>query len=143
MISEIRSYFKTRIKEENSDLKANKSPIAIENVSNNIIENTYLILIGAMSSERTDTDIRSTISVSVELYKKGGNKDNKIESYDKAYCEAINIQANCMYQPHLSQETALKSVVSSGIETDSVEGNENIYKFTIQFEVTTAYTHAV
>lgn len=138
MIDEIRSYFKGVVRSENSDLKANDKPLT-EEIADTVIENTYHLQIGSMSSVLLDTSIESDISVELSIYKAGDSEP--IDDYDKAYCEAINIQARAMFKPYISQQNYIKNVTSSGIDIESINNNDNMYKYSIQFTVTVDYVH--
>jgi hypothetical protein len=140
MIEEIRSYFNATAKAENSDLRANDKPTTDE-IANTIIEDTFFLEIGTMSTELLDTSIQSNIAVTLNIYKSGDNES--IANYDKGYCEAIDIQARAMHKPFISQEAFIKNVVSSGIDIETINNNDNMYKFSIQFTVTVDYEYAI
>ena len=139
MISETRSYFKSIVKAENSDLRAHDHPV-VDEISDTNIEDTYFIGIENMSTELLDTNIQSDISVILNIYKAGDS--DSIDDYDKAYCEAINIQAAAMYKNNIDQLNYIKNVVSSGIDVETINNNDNMFKFSIQFTVTVSYAHA-
>ncbi len=138
MIEEIRSYFNATAKNENSDLRPSDKPTTDE-IADTIIEDTFFLEIGTMTSILLDTSIESEIAVNLSIYKAGDV--DAVDDYDKAYCEAINIQARAMYKPYISQQDYIKNVTSSGIVMESVNNNDNMYKFSIQFTVTVDYKH--
>ncbi len=137
MIAEIRDYFRGVITTIDSDLKEHDQPLISDNIADTIIQDSYFVLIGDMSSERIDSTIDSNISVTVELYKNGYN--DSIDNYDKGYCKAIDVQSLAMKQDRISQLTSLKSVVSNGISTETINTNDNLFKYSIQFTVTVSY----
>lgn len=137
MISEIRDYFKQVISEIDSDLKEHSSPVNSDNIDGLNIEDTYFISIGEMRSNREDTTILSEINVSVSVFESG--LSDEINRYDSGYCKALDIQALSMYQGRISQTDFLKSVESNAILPETVDSNDNLYKFTIQFTVRLEY----
>jgi hypothetical protein len=137
MIAEIRDYFRGVINTIDSDLKEHDQPLISDNIADTIIQDSYFVLIGDMSSERVDSTIDSNISVTVELYKNGYNEP--IDNYDIGYCKAIDVQSLAMKQDRISQLTSLKSVVSTGISTETINTNDNLFKYSIQFTVTVSY----
>lgn len=137
MISEIRDYFRGSISIIDSDLKEHNEALTSENIADTIIEDSYFILIGNLSSDRVDSTIDGSFDVTVELYKNGYNKP--IDNYDIGYCKAIDLQALAMKQDRISQLTSLKSVVSNGINTETINTNDNLFKYSIQFTVTVSY----
>lgn len=136
MIVETREYFRTIIAEIDADLNEYNQPIS-DDVADTILEDTYKIIIGNMSSERVDTTIDSTIDVTIHLYKNGYNKP--IQNYDLGYCKAIDIQAYAMKQNNISQLTHIKAITSNGINVETINSNDNLYKYSIQFTVTVSY----
>ena len=140
MIQEIRSYFDATAKNENSDLRASDKPTTDE-IADTVIEDTFFLEIGKMGSILLDSTIESEIDVTLSIYKAGDV--DAIDDYDKGYCEAINIQARAMYKPYISQQNYIKNVTSSGIDVETINNNDNMYKYSIQFTVTVDYKHAV
>ena len=137
MINEIRTYFKSVIKEVEPDLKEHKEYYTSSNITDSKIEDTYFLTIGSMASQLVDTDYVATFDVTVEIWK-NGDKDI-VTKLDKAYCNAIEIMSNLQSQKRISQLGYIKSVVGVGIENEAVENNDNTGKFTLQFAVIVGY----
>jgi hypothetical protein len=133
MISEIRSYFKTVIKEIEPDLKEHKQYYTSSNIPDGKIEDTFFLKIGNMASQRIDSSYTASFDVTVEIWK-DGDKDI-ITKLDKAYCNAIEIMNNIQDQTRVDQTKFMKSVVGTGIDNEAVESNDNAGKFTLQFTV--------
>ena len=140
MIQEIRSYFNACARSENTNLRPSDKPTTDE-IADTVIEDTFFLEIGSMDSTLLDSTIESNISVTLSIYKSGDV--DAIDDYDSGYCEAIGIQARAMYKPFISQQNYIKNVTSSGIEIESVNNNDNMYKFSIQFTVTVDYKHSI
>jgi len=136
MIVEIRDYFRAAISEIDNDLIEHNQPI-LDDIADTILEDSYTITIGNLSSTRIDTTIDGEFDVTIDLFKNGYN--DPITNYDLGYCKAIDIQAYSMNQKLIDQTTALKSVISSGISVSTVESNDNLFRYTIQFTVRTGY----
>ena len=137
MITDIRDYFRQVINEIDSDLKEHDDPVNSDNIADTIIQDSYFIRIGDLSSSRVDSTIDGEFSVSVEIYQNGYNKP--VDNYDSAYCKAIDVQALAMKQSRIDQTGKLKSVESTGINTETIVNNDNLFKFTIQFTVRVGY----
>jgi len=137
MINEIRSYFKSVIKEVEPDLKSHKEYYTDSNISESKLEETYFLKIGNMSSQRIDTSYTCTFDVTLTIWK-DGDKDI-ITKLDKAYCNAIEIMSNLQSQSRIDQNEFIKSVVGSGIENEAVENNDKAGRFTLQFTVLVGY----
>lgn len=137
MISDIRAYFKSVIKEIDSDLKENKIAISEPIASRNKIEDSFSIIIGGINSTKVETYIDGDVNVTVEIFAIG--KNNIIENFDKGYCKALNIQSTAMDGGRIAQQSSFQSVSSSGIKPESIEDNDNIYKYTIDFNVRVIY----
>lgn len=135
MIANIRSYINKSVKSIDSDLKPAKFALVGE-IADTKLEDTFEVIFGSMSSQRNDTDITSTIPVTVNIYKNGYN--DEIALFDKYYCKAIDIQARAMNQK-LFHVYEIEDVISSGIEVETVLTNDNLYKFSIQFTIRTSY----
>jgi hypothetical protein len=138
MIAEIRSYLKGVVRAENSDLKVISNPVTDE-MADTVLEDSFFIGIGNMTTALQDTTIMSDVAVIVNIYKAGDS--DSIDDYDKGYCEAIDIQANAMFKENIDQTNSIKNVVSSGIEIETINNNDNMFKFSIQFTVTVCYVH--
>jgi hypothetical protein len=137
MISEIRTYFKSVIKEVEPDLKTHKEYYTDFNVPESKIEDVYFLKIGNMSSQRVDSSYTASFDVTVTIWK-DGDKDI-ITKLDKAYCNAIEIMSNLQDQSRIDQTQFIKSVVGTGIDNEAIENNDNVGKFTLQFTVLVGY----
>ena len=138
MINEIRTYLKAVVKDENSNLRSIKNPVTDE-MADTALEDSFFIGIENMSTELLDTSIESNINVILNIYRAGDS--DSIDDYDKAYCEAIGIQANAMYKKNIDQMEYIKNVNSSGIDIETINNNDNMFKFSIQFTITVTYEH--
>ena len=138
MINEIRTYLKSVVKSENKDLRVISNPVTDE-MADTVIEDSFFIGIQNMVSDLDDTTITSNINVILNIYKAGDSE--AIDDFDSAYCEAIGIQANAMFKKNVDQLNYIKNVTSSGIDVETVNNNDNMFKFSIQFTITVTYEH--
>jgi hypothetical protein len=138
MINEIRTYLKGVVKSENRDLRVISNPVTDE-MSDTVLEDSFFIGIQNTSSDLIDTTIESDITVVLSIYKAGDS--DPVDDYDDAYCEAINIQANALYKKNILQMDYIKNVTSSGIVVETINNNDNMFKFSIQFTITVTYEH--
>lgn len=137
MISEIRSYFKSIIKQVDSDLKEYKVPTPVD-LPSNPSDCLYQIVIGNSTNTVIDNSYQSTFSVDVLLYEKA-KRDDLIAVYDKFYCKGIDIQAMAMAKNLIAQNATIKALTSNSININALATNESVYAITINFEVTTFY----
>tara|TARA_R110000787_G_scaffold90544_1_gene191071 strand:- start:345 stop:770 length:426 start_codon:yes stop_codon:yes gene_type:complete len=137
MINEIRTYFKSVIKEVEPDLKEHKEYYTSSNIPDSKIEDTYFLKIGNMSGQRIDNNYTATFDVTLEIWK-NGDKDI-ITKLDKAYCNAIEIMTNLQDQRRLTQLEFMKEVSGVSIENEAIESNDNAGKFTLNFNVLVSY----
>jgi hypothetical protein len=137
MISEIRTYFKTILKEIEPDLKEHKEYYTSSNIPDSKIEDTYFLKIGSMSNQKIDTNYSATFDVTLEIWK-NGDKDI-ITKLDKAYCNAIEIMTNMQDQRRLKQTEFMKEVLGVSIANEAVESNDNAGRFTLNFTVLVSY----
>ena len=81
--------------------------------------------------------MNGTFAITLKFWKNGNN--DEIENIDKAYCNAIEMQAKLMDQNRLTQLEFMKSVVGSFIELRPVLSNDNLAEIELQFIVTVGY----
>jgi len=137
MISEIRTYFKQAIKEIDSDLKFDGYVTDVEKIGASSLNNSYKFLIGAMASTQDETEIESTLPVTVIFYMRSGT--DIVEDFDKNYCKAIDLQALVTDLTRVTQTTSFKSVKPVSITPSDFETNDKTIRFTLEFNVTLIY----
>lgn len=137
MISDIRSYFKAVINEVDPDLLEHEEYFISNDISDTNKEERYFISMGEILTERQDSNMVGTMTVTIEFWKNGYN--NIIENIDEAYCKAIDIQAKSMDQARIDQVDYIKSVVGNSITPAPVEDNDNLASFNLQFTVTVGF----
>ena len=48
---------------------------------------------------------------------------------------------NALYKKNILQRDYIKNVTSSGIVVETINNNDNMFKFSIQFTITVTYEH--
>ena len=139
MISEIRSYFKSVIKEVDQDLRQHDRYFISDDIADTKKEDTYHLHVGLLNTNRQDSDMNGTVNVTLKFWKNGNN--DELNRIDAAYCNAIEMQLKLMDQKRLTQieERFMKAVVGSTIEPKAEENNDNLAEFELQFIVTVGY----
>lgn len=137
MIGEIRSYFKSTIKEIDPDLKPHKRFFVSNDIDINKQDCTYFIGFGDFASSREDTTYNGEVPVTVEIWAHG--KNDELDRLDAAYDSAIEILQLAQDQTRIDQASFVKSVVGSVVNPAPVENNDNSAKYTIQFTVSVSY----
>lgn len=141
MIVEIRDYFRQVISDIDSDLIEHNEALSFDKIADTVLEDTFLIRIGNLQSNRVDTTIDGFFDVKIDFWKNGYS--DPIENYDLGYCKAIDIQSLAMVQSRIDQTESLKSVESTSIETEYSGSNDNLYRYTIQFTVRVGYYYNI
>lgn len=137
MIASIRSYFRGVVDIVDSDLKEHDQPVISDDIGATVLQDTYYLNIGTTAIERLDIVNENSTDVTLEIYKNGYN--NELENYDNAYCKALDILRTAISQDTISQDTMIKAVEASGVTPETIETNDNAYKFSIQFTVKTYF----
>jgi hypothetical protein len=137
MIAEIRSYFKARILEVDSELKHHDEYFTSGNIPDLKIESTYFLEFGAFSSTLENVSYTGTFDVSLSLWKNG--KKEAIENLDNFYEKSIEIFNNIQAQKNIDQVNCIKAVSGNAITPEPSESNDNLGKFVLQFTVTVGY----
>lgn len=139
MIDLIREYFNQVIKEANPELVFDGYVFGTEKTSIANIGDTYKLVIGAMSTTKIDTNLESTIRVTVIIYRH--STVDFVVTFDDGYHEAICIQASACSGERLDQDSFIKGVTSTSITPEPIENDDNLMKFTIEFDVKVSYWH--
>jgi hypothetical protein len=137
MIKEIRSYIYNCISEVNPDLKPHEEYFTDENIADSVIEDRFLMTFGTFNSQRLDSNYQGQFDVTVEIWKNGYRET--IDNLDNAFCDAIEIMSKAQDQKRVSQDEYIKSVQGVSITPSGVDSNDNMGKFTIQFNIEVSY----
>lgn len=137
MILDAKEFIEARIKEIDSDLKFDGFAFDTENIGSLNANNTYKIVAGSLSTTRLDVILESVIPVSVVIYHIGYN--DYFMDFAKAYCRAIEIQSQIARQDKLDQTSFLKEFLPNSIVPEAINNDDNIMRFTINFNVRVHY----
>lgn len=139
MIAEIRSYFNRVIRSIDSDLKHDGSPDLLRPIALTALDRTYKFEIGNIEPILQDSSFIAAIPVTLIIFKR--LSVDEIDSYDKAFCKAINIHAKLQDKKQLELEPVIANIICNSIKAEAFEDNDNAYSFTLEFIVTTAYKY--
>lgn len=139
MIDSVREYFDLVIKEIDPSLVFDGYVFGTEKTSISNIGSTYKLLIGAMSTTKIDTNLDSNIRVTVVIYRH--STIDFVAAFESGYHEAVCIQASACTGDRLAQDSFIKGVTSTAITPEPIENDDNLMKFTIEFDVKVSYWH--
>lgn len=139
MISEVIDYFKSVVEFVNPDLVYDGFVFNTLKDSSLVINDTYKLILGAMSPSRQDTTILSTMPVTIVIWQKS-SFGNQEQDFINIYCEAIEMHAKAMDQSRIDQSSFIKSVTTSSISPEPLESNDNTIQMTIESEVSIIYS---
>lgn len=137
MITEIRDYFKAVLAEVDSGLSQHDEWFSADNIADTRLEDKYFIEFGALATDREDRTNNGVMPLSISIWKNGYR--DVIDRLDAAYNCAIEIQALAMDQTRIDQTNFMKSVEGTTITPEAVASNDNLGKFTLQFNVGVSY----
>lgn len=137
MIQEIRSYFSSVINEVDQDLRSHYRFFTGEDIGAFAKEDTYFMQIGELITNRNDSDMTGSIQVNLYFWKNGYS--DEIGNIDKAYCNAIEMQAKLMDQKRIDQLDFIKGVDGNSIIPTPAASNSNLAQFNLQFTVRVGY----
>lgn len=134
MISDIRSYFKAKIKEVMPDIKEHNHPTSFDNIPDTRLEDWYFLGIKSTTTEQQHTTIIDTVEVEIKLFIDGNN--NPMLRYDLGYCKAGEIRLNLTKRSNaLSAVNPIKNIICNSITPENVSEDDNTFIFTLQFQV--------
>jgi len=137
MIIAIKDFIQERINDLDTDFRFDGFGFETDKIGSLNVNHTYKVIIGSMSSSRQDQTIESVIPVSVIIYRIGQN--DYFNDFANAYCDAIAIQSEIARQDKLDQSLFIKEFLPTGIEPEALNNDDNIMKFTINFNVRLIY----
>lgn len=138
MIDEIVQFFKDSVALVDPDLKFDKFVFDTPKDGDLTIDNTYKLVMGALSPSRQDSQIQATVPITLVIWKRAGFSTLE-EDFQEIYCKAIEIHATCMNQTRVDQTSYIKSVDTLSVEPTPLESNDNTIRMNISFEVSVTY----
>ena len=132
MINEVRSYFKSRIAQVNSDLNEHDNPFD-EQIPESIIEDTYQMIIGEISSKFVYQTVEDTMPVEIKIYKQGDN--DLLDNFYQFYQDAHMIRLCCIDPKFSRNGNYIKNVICEGIKPSNKEGDDNLIVYSLQFRL--------
>lgn len=132
MISDVRTYFKSRVTEELSKAIEHEDAFNLENIALRNGQVKYHIAIGSIGNIETHGDrVTDSIEIELSLVKKGYLKtqDNFFDFIDNLQ----NIKLRASNQRNYN--SGIKLVVCNSITVDGLDTNDNIFQATLSFSV--------
>ena len=133
-ISQVRTYFKSRLSETDSDFREWTDGFNRENIPNNIYDKAYHIAYGSLaSSALSDNFIEDNLSVSIQLFFKGYR--DPAQAIDDALDKAHNFRLRCVSFPNATTGDDIKNVILTTMIPDFPESNDNMIIIDLEFVV--------
>lgn len=132
MISNLRAYFKSRVKQELSKAIEHEDAFNLENIALRNGQEKFHIAINSIQNTDTHGDrVTDSIEVELSLVKKGYLKtqDNFFNFLDSLQ----NIKLRASNQRNYNN--GIKLVVCNSITVDGLDTNDNIFQATLSFSV--------
>lgn len=138
MIDEIRSYFKTRIQEIDSDLKEHDQPFINDDIPTTNLDSSYAIQLGVITSTQQDQSALDIMKVNVQIKEHGYNCTT--EKYDELYCKAQEIRLNiCNKENVLRGNDYIENIELLSLTPSPIPDNNNGFIFDLEFDVTLSF----
>jgi hypothetical protein len=132
----IREYFRNTIKLADSDLREIPLP-TLQDTASSIVDDSYQISVLNSRTDLQDTTLSQETDVTISIWQKGLN--HPIENYDIGYCRAVDIQSVSIDKKQIDLSDFVSTINTSGVSVDSPDGNDLVYRFDIDFTVTSFY----
>ena len=138
MISEIRSYLKSSIKLVDSNLKENKSAFYDSDIGETIIDKSYQIEINNIVNNVRTEAFEDEMDINVIIF--GHGYRSEISNYDDLLDKAICIRDYITDIKNFSGIETIINIVSNGIGSEQLPGDNSAFKIDINLTLTQAYS---
>lgn len=138
MISEIRTYFVSKIQAVNPDFTQIDDPIGDDDVSRVDLDNGFKILISTNNPFYTGNSYGEEFSVSIELFKKAGIE--VVDSFDSLYETGINVKNEIINPLQVKNQLPFNDALIQSINIESLPTNDKTFKLTLNFNVRVDFT---
>ena len=137
-LSQVRTYFKSRIAEIDSDFKEHKDAFNYENIGKTVYNKAYHISYGGVDSvELLDEITDDRMNVSVKLFFKGF-RDTQT-ALDTSMDKANLIRLNAVKRVNYYGNTNIKNIIMTTLTPEALESNDNQIIITLNFTVRMAF----
>lgn len=133
-LSQIRTYFNTRIAAVDSTYFEWNLAFDPNNIPRNLKNRSYYIKIGQVSSGPLgDQFVQDQAAVTLQLYFNGQRDTQSL--VDTAIDEAHDIRMECVSVANAMSGTNIKNVVCNSITSETLSGSDNSVIVTLEFSV--------
>lgn len=138
-VSQVRTYFESRINEVDSNLKRWQDPFTDENIPESLIDTYYTINYNTISaSSNNDISFEDSVNVTITIFKKAYK--NIVETYDELNDKALYIRLNCLQPDKISLTDNIRQVETISVNNEPIDvSNDNIIKIAIEFNARLYY----
>lgn len=139
MIAEIRQHVKTQIRTCNAKYKSVDTPFFNNaEVVDDKTDYTYYLEFGDTTTLVDDTRGRvETINVKLQLYRQG--RRDKLGDFDEGYAQALTINALILDKTKYISGNYTKHITSNAVTPAEISESQNIYSYTIDYNITISY----
>jgi hypothetical protein len=140
MIDEIRSYFKARIAEVDTELTEHDQPFIFNNIPLTNLDYYYSIQLGNLISGELDQTSLDRLKVNVQIFGLGLNCTNTY--YDSIYNKALEIRCVvCKKENVLRNNDFIENINLVSLTPNALPTDNNGFYFDLEFEVTISINH--
>ena len=138
MIGDIRAFLKSQVKCVDSDLKENQSAFYDGDIGENLIENSFQIVLNNIVLGDRDSHYTNSIDSIVSIF--GFGYVNEIAAYDDLLDKAVCIRDNITNIANFTGVSNIINIESSGVSSEQLPGDNNGFKIDINFTVFESYS---
>lgn len=133
MISASRAYIKQQILKCNADYKEINDPFGSDDISLSLIDNSYKMLFGPLSTEAVGNFHTDLVECTLEIYKKSGFDDNS--DFDSIYDLAINVRNEIINPLFVKNSDDFTDIIFLGIVPEALPSNDKVFKILLTFQI--------
>lgn len=134
MIAEVRDYFNKRILECFPNYVDCKDPFGDNDLATVNLDKQYRVIIGNVSTQDLGNNLIDTLSVRIDIFKKGYNKEQ--ESFDAIYDGLISLRENILNPRAWNDNDYIKHITPMDlVVTPIADSNDNNMQSSASFEV--------
>lgn len=140
MISEARTYLKSRIATVASSYRQIDDPIGDDDLSRLDIENGFRIIFGNNAISYDGNTYEDEVAVAIELFKKAG-LTQVVESFDSLYDTALNVRDAVTNPTTVKENANFNDILAQGFTIESIQTNDKTFKVTLNFNLKRSFTY--
>lgn len=140
MFSQIRTYFKSRIAEFNSDYEEHQNGFDLESVGNTELDFVYHIDLTTATVTDLDQTLQNDMAVTLTLWKRGGSDDEVLDAKDQLLDDAHCINLHIVDPREYNNTNNIRDIESETIGVTQLdETNDNVIQVQLTYSVSLFY----